>query len=65
MKLLIQIILLIIIGRYLWKVLKKYIPKIENRDDLYRPKKTESEIKIDKSNIEDAKFTEINEDKEK
>jgi len=65
MKLLIQIILLIIIGRYLWKVLKKYMPKIENRDDLHRPKKTESEIKIDKSNIEDAKFTEINDDKEK
>ena len=61
-----RIILFFVLFSYLWRAIKKYWPKVSNIND--QPKsnptsKNKPNFKIDKSNIEDAEFTEIDEDK--
>ncbi|MBN2280628.1 MAG: hypothetical protein JXQ65_08610 [Candidatus Marinimicrobia bacterium] len=62
-KLLLQFILLIILFRYLWRMIVKYWPKISDADRPRNsnPAKPVNKLKIDKSKIEDAEFTEIDE----
>jgi len=61
-----QIILIIILFRYLWRMLKKYWPTVSdiNGEKPKSPPANKPKFKIDKSKIEDAEFTEIDDDKE-
>ena len=59
-----QIILLVILFKYLWQIIKKYWPSVTNINE--KPKSDpikKQNLKIDKSDIEDAEFTELDEDK--
>jgi len=61
-----QIIFLVILFRYLWRMVKKYWPSITEVNQ--KPKSNEvnqSQLKIDKSDIEDVEFTELDEEEEK
>jgi len=56
-----QIILLIFLFRYLWRMMIKYWPKITDTNEPQNSNSVnkQTKLKIDKSNIEDAEFTEI------
>ncbi len=56
---LIQIVLIILVARYLWRLLKKYIPKIEDINQQQKKTDQSLNIKLDKSDIEDAEFKEV------
>ena len=64
MKLLFQLLLLIFLGNLIWKIIKMYLPKIEKKSEV-KGKKPDKSFHIDKSQIEDAKFKEIDESEDK
>lgn len=63
-KFLFQILLLIFLGNLVWRVIKLYLPKIEKKSEV-KGGKAKKSFHIDKSQIEDAKFEEIKEPKDK
>ncbi len=59
-----QIILIFILFKYLWGVLKKYFPIITDVNEQTKSSSVnEPNFKIDKSEIEDAEFTEVDDEK--
>ncbi len=56
---LIQIVLIILVARYLWRLLRKYIPKIEDINQQQKTSDQSLNVKLDKSDIEDAEFKEV------
>ena len=63
-KLLFQLLLLIFLGNLIWKIVKIYLPKIEKKSEV-KGKKPGKSFHIDESQIEDAKFKEIDESEDK
>jgi len=60
-----QIILIIVLLRLLWRIIRPYFLKMQpNADVRGTSPKPDSSIKIDESQIEDAKFREIEESKD-
>ncbi len=57
---------MVFLFRYLWRMIKKYWPSITDVNQ--KPQSNEvnqSKLKIDKSNIEDVEFTELDEEEDK
>ncbi len=66
MRFLLQLILFIVLFRFLWSIIKKYWPEISDINDKKQAqRKQPPNLKIDKSDIEDAEFTELDEDNDK
>ena len=63
-KFLFQILLLIFLGNLIWRIIKLYLPKIEKKSEV-KGEKAKKSFHVDKSQIEDAKFEEIKEPKDK
>ncbi len=60
MRFFLQFILLIILFKYLWRMIKKYWPSISDVNEPVKSTKVnKSQFKIDNSQIEDAEFTEL------
>jgi len=59
MILLLRLLLLFLLIYILWKFIKPYLPRIQNRPEIHTRRRTHSNIQIDKSQIEDADFREI------
>ncbi|MCK4688693.1 MAG: hypothetical protein KAT41_00190 [Candidatus Marinimicrobia bacterium] len=51
-------------GNLIWKIIKMYLPKIEKKSEV-KGKKPGKSFHIDESQIEDAKFKEIDESEDK
>lgn len=60
-----QIIFIVILFRYLWRMMKKYWPSVSdvNESSKTNSKSNKPKFKVDKSDIEDAEFTEIDDEK--
>jgi len=64
MKIIIQLILIAIAAKLLWNIIKKYLPKVEDKTEIGGNSKREESLDFDEGDIQDAKFTEVEDSEE-
>ncbi len=64
MRIIIQLILIAIAARLLWNIIKKYLPKIEDKSEIGGKNKIDETLDYNEGDIQDAKFTEVEDSEE-